>query len=268
MCVYFLQDDFCHILTLSDAGQNRTSVDVKFTPLEWNLALYSWQRRVFPAELHQLCVNNQGLTCGVKPCNWSDTSKRRLAPSLGGKTLHGASKADRGGRFTHTHIHKHTQTHTGQEKEVMRLDDTVGVPILSYKCFLCLSFFAISGKWMTKMFIVVQRQWMNTWNEHVLSSLFLLTDECNSGCVQLQWTENIWKMGKVFNGLSGRVSKRTKNFWKDLYLSCPVSKKKKKMFVWCYFANVHCHLHFSFIQFPSFPILAASKSHRIKKITL
>lgn len=124
---------FCHILTLSDAGQNRTSVDVKFTPLEWNLALYSWQRRVFPAELHQLCVNNQGLTCGVKPCNWSDTSKRWLAPSLGGKTLHGASKADRGGRFTHTHIHKHTQTHTGQEKEVMGCPDWMTL----WECLFC-----------------------------------------------------------------------------------------------------------------------------------
>lgn len=197
MRVYVLQGNalvLSHAVTLSDAGQNRTSVDVKFTPLEWSLALYSWQGRVFPAELHQLCVNNQGLTCGVKPCNWSDTSKRRLAPSLGGKTLHGASEADRGGRFTHTCINTHRAREGGNG--VPRLDDTVGVPILSYKCFLRVSFFAISGKWMTKMFIVVQQQWMNKWNEHVLSSLFLVTDECNIGCVQLHWTENIWKMGE------------------------------------------------------------------------
>lgn len=82
---------------------------------------------------------------------------------------------------------------------------------------------------------------------NVLSSLFLLTDECNSGCVQLQWTENILKMGKVFNGLSGRVSKRTKNFWKDLYLSCPVSKKKKKV---CVVLFCKCALSFTFFIQP------------------
>jgi len=135
-----------HDVTLSGAGQNRTSVDVKFTPLEWSPALYSWQGRGFPAELHQLCVNNQGLTCGVKPRNWSDTSKRRPPPSLSRETLHGASKTDRrGGRFIHTHRHRrtlrHSHTHThihtfkhGAEEGgngVPRLDDTVGVPILS-----------------------------------------------------------------------------------------------------------------------------------------
>lgn len=92
-----------HDVTLSDAGQNRMSADVKFTPLEWSLALYSWQRRGFPAELHQLCVNNQGLTCGVKPRNWSDTSERRLPPSVGGKTLHGASEIEVWGGAFHTH---------------------------------------------------------------------------------------------------------------------------------------------------------------------
>lgn len=61
--------------------ENRASVDMRFTPSDWCPALYSWQSRGFPAELQQLCVNNQGLTCGVKPRNWSDTSKRRLPPS-------------------------------------------------------------------------------------------------------------------------------------------------------------------------------------------
>lgn len=84
-------------VTLLDTGQNSTSVDVKLTPLNWRPALYSWQKRVFPAELHQLCVNNQALTCGVKPCNWSDTSKRRLAPSQSGKTPHASNKGDKRG---------------------------------------------------------------------------------------------------------------------------------------------------------------------------
>lgn len=95
-------------VTLSDAGQNSLSVEVKFTPLEWSPALYSWQRRGFPAELHSFCVNNQGLTCGVKPCNWSDTSKGRLPPSLGSKNAAWSKqdRRERGGRtHTHTHIH-------------------------------------------------------------------------------------------------------------------------------------------------------------------
>lgn len=167
--------------TLSDTGQNRTSVDVKFTPLDWCLALYSWQRRGFPAELHQLCVNNQGLTCGVKPHNWSDTSKRRLPPSLGGKTLRGAGKADGGwgGGGPHTCIDtdrlSHTTKHTHGAGEggngVPRLDDTVGVPILSYKCFLCLCQIASQPQ-------------MSEWNEHVMPSLFLVTGTCSIECVQ------------------------------------------------------------------------------------
>lgn len=53
-----------------------------------------------------------------------------------------------GGRCGFTHMHRHRQTttqrhtHTHRAGEggngVPRLDDTVGVPILSYKCFLCL----------------------------------------------------------------------------------------------------------------------------------
>lgn len=100
-------------VTLLDTGQNSTSVDVKLTPLNWRPALYSWQKRVFPAELHQLCVNNQALTCGVKPCNWSDTSKRRLAPSPSGKTLHASNKTDKGGVCSctciYTDMHCHVQ---------------------------------------------------------------------------------------------------------------------------------------------------------------
>ena len=62
-----------------------------------------------PAELRSLWVNNQRLTCGVKPCNWSDTSKAQLAPHPHGETLHGASRADRPWwgwiALTHTHTH-------------------------------------------------------------------------------------------------------------------------------------------------------------------
>lgn len=143
ICRHYVSSVRCnfskHDVTLSDAGQNRTSVDVKFTPLEWSPALYSWQRRGFPAELHQLCVNNQGLTCGVKPRNWSDTSKRRLPPSLGGKALHGASKTDRRGASSHTRIdtdrpsHTHTYTHMGQEKEVMGCPDWMTL----WECLFC-----------------------------------------------------------------------------------------------------------------------------------
>lgn len=187
-------------MTLSDAGQNRTSVDVKFTPLDWSPALYSWQRRSFPAELHQLCVNNQGLTCRVKPRNWSDTSKRRLPPSLGGKTLHGASKTDVGEQFTHAHKHRpaltHIYTHRAEEggNGVPRLDDTVWVPILSYKCFLCLSFSLVNG-W-PKCQIASQPQ-MNKWNEHVmLSHRRVLCVQPKSRCYELKVFE---KQGEVLN---------------------------------------------------------------------
>lgn len=135
-------------VTLLDTGQNSTSVDVKLTPLNWRPALYSWQKRVFPAELHQLCVNNQALTCGVKPCNWSDTSKRRLAPSPSGKTLHASNKADKGGGLLmHMHRHRHALpcTMSAEAKEggnsVPGLCDTVGVPILLCYCCYCLILF-------------------------------------------------------------------------------------------------------------------------------
>lgn len=49
------------------------------------------------ADLRSLWVNNQRLTCGVKPCNWSDTSKGQLAPHSHSETLHGANRPDRTG---------------------------------------------------------------------------------------------------------------------------------------------------------------------------
>lgn len=61
------------------------------------------------------------------------------------------------------------------------------------------------------------------------------------------------KWGKCLMGCLDAFPRGQKTFEKICIYH--VQCLKKKMFVWCYFANVDCHLHFSFIQFPSFPIL-------------
>lgn len=85
------------------------------------------KKKVCSRTTPMLCVNNQGLTYGVKPCNWSDASKGRLAPSAGCTMPHGASdpnleKGLEGGQYgclwvgSRTHIQK-------KKMEVMECPD-------------------------------------------------------------------------------------------------------------------------------------------------
>lgn len=61
-------------------------------------------------------------------------------------------------------------------------------------------------------------------------------------CNELKTFEN-W--GKCLMGCLDAFPRGQKTFEK-ICIYRVQCLKKKKMFVWCYFANVHCHLHFSF----------------------
>lgn len=67
-----------HQFTLSNTGQHHQNCYLKFPLLEPQNAFAMYRKPRIAAELHEHCVNNQTVTCGVKTYNWSDTSKRWL----------------------------------------------------------------------------------------------------------------------------------------------------------------------------------------------
>lgn len=150
-----------------------------------------------------------------------------------------------GGHFTHMHRHRqaltHTYTYTHRAEEggngVPRLDDTMWMPILSYKCFLCLPFSLSSmvNGWPKYQIGSQSHKWINEMNVWCLRCFSYRPRWTRAAKVELQWAGSMFEKRQKFwvCSLFGRYTSTNVNFWKKCVYTLCIHERDSSVWKMC-----------------------------------